>query len=100
MALRTLAVFAMMFALACGWVRASQNAANARQSLAESWSSDDAQFTANGLSGENLAAFLPYGDSVSCDVFLDNVLTDEATMDSLRTQGFREISCGQRKAAL
>jgi hypothetical protein len=49
----------------------------------------------------SLAAFLPYGDSVSeCDVLLDNVLTDKATMDSLRTQGFREITCGQRTATL
>jgi hypothetical protein len=100
MVLRTLAVVAMMFALACGWLHASQNAACARQSLAESWSSDEAQFSAIGLRGESLAAFLPVEDSIECDAFLDNVLTDKPTLDSLRAEGFREIACGQRKATL
>jgi len=100
MVLRKFAGVVLMSALGYGWLHASQNAAKVRQSVAESWSSDDAQFTAIGLSGENLAAFLPYGDSTSCDAFLDTVLTDKATIDSLRAEGFRDITCGQRKAAL
>ena len=86
-----------MSALAYGWLHASQNAANVRQSLAESWSSDAAQFTASGLSGENLAAFLPDGDSTSCDAFLDTVLTDKATMKSLRAEGFRASPADNEK---
>lgn len=100
MVLRTLAGVVLMSVLAYGWLYASQNAANARQSLAESWSSDDAQFSAIGLRGESLAAFLPDDDSTECDAFLDNVLTDKPTLDSLRAEGFREIACGQRKATL
>jgi hypothetical protein len=100
MVLRTVAVVALMFALGYGWLHASQNAANVRQSLAESWSSDDAQFSAIGLRGDSLAAFLPNEDSTECDAFLDTLLTDKPMVNSLRAQGFREISCGQRKAGL
>jgi hypothetical protein len=95
-----IAITVVMFALAGGWLHAQQDAAAARQSLAESWESPSAGFAAVGLRGENLAVFLSDGGSVQCEAFVDSVVTDGQMVKSLRAKGFREISCGQRKAGL
>jgi hypothetical protein len=65
--------------------------------LAEFWSSDNAQFSAIGLRGDNLAAFLPNEDSTECDAFLDNLLTDKPMVNSLRTQGFERLPADNEK---
>jgi hypothetical protein len=41
--------------------------------------------------------FLPDGDAIECDVFLGTVRADRSIVKPLREDGFREISCGQRK---
>jgi hypothetical protein len=98
--LRAIAITLVMVVLAGGWLHAEQDAVNARQALAESWGSPSAYFAAVGLRGDNLAVFLPDSDAVECDVSIATVLADKAIVKSLREEGFREISCGQRKAGL
>ena len=98
--LRSVIIAAVMLALAGCWLYAQQDAAAARQELARSWGSSSADFAAVGLRGQNLAVFLPDNDNVECDAFLDSVVADRPMVDELRAKGFREISCGQRKAGL
>jgi hypothetical protein len=95
-----IAIIAALFVLAGAWLRASHENATLRQNLAASWDSPSADFAAVGLRGENLVAFLPDGDNIECYAFLGSVLTDKPIVDSLRAEGFREISCGQRKSRL
>jgi hypothetical protein len=97
---RATAITLVICVMAGGWLHTQQGAVNARQALAESWGSPSAYFAAVGLRGENLAVFLPDGDAVECDVSIATVLADKSIVKSLREEGFREISCGQRKSRL
>jgi hypothetical protein len=98
--LRAIAITLVLCGAVGTWLHAQQNAVDARQALAESWGSPLAYFAAEGLRGDNLAVFLPDSDAVECDVFLGTVRADRSIVKSLREEGFREISCGQRKVEL
>jgi hypothetical protein len=98
--LRAIAITLVLCVLAGAWLHTQQNAVDARQALAESWGSPSAYFAAVGFRGDNLTVFLPDSDALECDVSLDTVLADKSIVKSLREEGFREISCGQRKSGL
>jgi len=61
----TIAVLCI-FALAM-WLRNRFEAADNRQTSAQSWSSNDAHFVAVGTGNNTLYVALPDGDAVSCD---------------------------------
>jgi hypothetical protein len=94
----TIAVLCI-FALAM-WLRDRFETADNRQTLAQSWSSDDAQFVAIGTDNRTLYAALPVADPVSCDAFIASVVTDKEETRKLRELGFDRIQCGDRKGRL
>jgi hypothetical protein len=75
-------------------IRASDTA-RAQQRLAESWSGDDAQFSASGLSGQNLRIALPEESQVECDAMVDAIRSDSKLVGDLRQANFRSVECGQ-----
>ncbi|MFZ3379024.1 MAG: hypothetical protein WA193_05290 [Candidatus Acidiferrales bacterium] len=98
---RTTTIGLVMLALASGWLLCESNRdAAMRQNLAASWESPSANFAAIGMNSRTLYVAIPDADSVGCDAFVDSIITDKPMVESLRTQGFREIRCGQRKAGL
>jgi hypothetical protein len=78
----------------------ANDAASAQQRLAESWSGDDAQFTASGLSGQNLRITLPDESQVECDAMTDAIRTDSKLVGELRQANFRTVECGQVRGDL
>jgi hypothetical protein len=97
---RTITIGLVILALACGSLRESDRDATMRQNLAASWESPSADFAAIGMNNRTLYAAIPDADSVGCDAFVDSIITDKPMVESLRTQGFREISCGERETPL
>jgi hypothetical protein len=41
--------------------------------------------------------FLPDADNVKCDAFVDSIVIDKSMVESLRAEGFREISADNEK---
>jgi hypothetical protein len=82
------------------WLWNRSEAADNRQTSAQSWSSDDAQFVAIGTGNSTLYVALPDADPVSCDVFIASVVTDKEETRKLRELGFDGIECGDRKGRL
>ncbi len=74
--------------------------ASAQQRLAESWSGDDARFSASGLSGQNLRIALPEESQVECDALLDAIRTDSKLAGELRQANFQSVECGQVRGEL
>jgi hypothetical protein len=78
----------------------AQRVATDRQLAAQSWSGDNVQFAAVGLTGSTLRTYLPEGDDVRCDAMLDAIRTDSKLVGELRRAGFVRVSCGQRTGEL
>jgi hypothetical protein len=78
----------------------ANNVANAQQRLAESRSGDDAQFSASGLSGQNLRIALPDEAQVQCDAMVDDIRSDSQLVGELRQANFRSVECGQVRGDL
>ena len=78
----------------------ANDAARAQQRLAESWSGDDAQFSASGPSGQNLRIALPEESQVQCDAMLDAIRGDSRLVGELRQANFRSVECGQVRGDL
>ena len=79
----------------------ANNVASAQQRLAmESWSGDDAQFSASGLYGQNLHIALPEESQVQCDAMVDSIKRDTSMVVELRQANFRSVECGQVRGEL
>jgi hypothetical protein len=78
----------------------ANDAANAQQRLAESWSGDDARFSASGLSGQNLRIALPEESQVQCDAMVDAIRSDSKLVGELQRANFRTVECGQVRGDL
>jgi hypothetical protein len=74
--------------------------ATGRQQGAQAWSSQNVQFAATGLLGNNLQAFLPDGDQVTCDTLVDSVVTDRDDVRQIKRAGFTQLSCMARTGDL
>jgi hypothetical protein len=71
-----------------------------RAELAQSWSSDSAQFAAVGTFNQTLYIALPENDPVTTDVLVDSILADHKLVEQLRGEGFNAIQSGARTGRL
>jgi hypothetical protein len=78
----------------------ANDTASAQQRLAESWSGDDARFSASGLSGQNLRIALPEESQVACDAMVDAIRSDSKLVGELQRANFRSVECGQVRGEL
>ena len=78
----------------------ANDVSNAQQQLAESWSGNDARFSASGLSGQNLRIALPEESQVQCDAMLDAIRSDSQLVGELQRANFRRVECGQVRGEL
>ena len=54
----------------------------------------------HGSRGNNLHAYLPDGDQVECDIFVDNVLMNREVAAQMKAAVFARVQCGQRTGEL
>jgi hypothetical protein len=78
----------------------ANDVSKAQQQLAESWSGDDARFSASGLSGQNLRIALPEESQVECDAMVGAIRSDSQLTGELRQAKFRSVECGQVRGDL
>ena len=80
-------------------LRWTWQAAQNREELAQSWSTDDVQSVATGTFNNNLLVTL-YGDAIDCDVLVGNLLQDHQLMQELAARGFTSVQRGNTKAGI
>jgi hypothetical protein len=90
----------LVVALSVGAGIHANDVASAQQRLAEGWSGDDAQFSASGLSGQNLRITLLDESPVQCDAMVDSITSDSKLVGELRQANFRSVECGQVRGEL
>lgn len=97
--MKTLATLVLTAAIVGAGVYAHQ-VASIRQQAAQAWSGEHVQFAATGLLRHNLHALLPDGVQVTCDTFVDSVITDRDDVRHIKQAGFTQLSCMARTGDL
>jgi hypothetical protein len=71
-----------------------------RSDAAQDWSSEASQFVAIGEDSDTLLVVLPDADPVSCDVYLDNLVSDKQMRWEMKSRGFVAVKCLDRGLVL
>jgi hypothetical protein len=96
---KVLASFVLTATIVGAGVHAQRVAAD-RQLAAQSWSGDNVQFVAVGLTGRTLHAALADASQAECDAYVDSILIDRGVVGQLKAAEFERVTCGQRTGDL